>query len=91
MNLKVIEEAKGKFVFELDEGHAFCNSLKDELYNDGHIKTATYRRDHPLINISRFQIETDGKLDGRAAIQKAIQRLTVKNKNMRQQFAKSLK
>ena len=91
MEVNVVEDSKAKFIFEVNEGHAFCNALKDELWNDSHVKIAAYRRDHPLINVSRFLVETDGKIDSKSVIQKAIQRLTTKNKNMKGQLSKALK
>tara|TARA_Y100000296_G_scaffold58895_1_gene67906 strand:+ start:150 stop:425 length:276 start_codon:yes stop_codon:yes gene_type:complete len=58
MEINVIEKSKNKIVFELKgEDDTFCNALKDELYNDSNVKIASYRIDHPLINIPRFILE----------------------------------
>jgi len=91
MEINIVEETKSKLLFEIDEGHAFCNALKDELAQDSHVKVASYRRDHPLIKVVRFMVETDGKATPKDSIKKAVSRLTTKNKNLKSQFQKVLK
>ena len=69
MKLTVLEEKKNRLVFELDGvGHGFCNLLKTELWNDEHIKIATYSTRHPLIGKPKFIVETDGSEPKKALI-----------------------
>ncbi len=61
MEVNIIEEKKNRLVFEITgEGHTLSNALRKELWNDEHIKVATYAIDHPLIEKPKFVIETDG-------------------------------
>lgn len=61
MKIEIIEEKKNKITFELPEmTHTFCNMLKTELWNDEHVKVATYTIRHPLIGKPKFIVETDG-------------------------------
>jgi len=61
MEVIIIEEKKNKIVFELKgEGHTLNNALRKELWNDEHVKIAAYAIEHPLIEIPKFILETDG-------------------------------
>jgi len=75
MEIQIIEEKKDKLVFEIHgESHTLSNALRKELYNDEHVKTATYAIEHPLIEIPRFILETDGA-DPRKTLQAAAKRI----------------
>ena len=92
MEVKVLEETKNRFVFELiGEGEAFCNVLKDELWKDKHIKTAGYHIEHPLEGIPKIIVETDGKEKPRTAFLAAITRLKKTNEKFSKEFTKSVK
>ncbi len=61
MELNILEEKKNKLVFEIKgEGHTLSNALRKELWNDEHVKAAAYAIEHPLIEIPKFILETDG-------------------------------
>ena len=61
MEINILEEKKNKIVFELTgEGHTLSNAVRKELWNDDHVKVATYAIDHPLVEVPRFVLETDG-------------------------------
>ena len=61
MEITIIEEKKNKLVFELKgEGHTLSNAVRKELWNDEHVKGAAYAIEHPLIEVPRFILETDG-------------------------------
>ena len=61
MEVNILEEKKNKIVFEITgEGHTLSNVLRKELWNDEHVKAAAYAVDHPLIEVPRFIVETDG-------------------------------
>jgi DNA-directed RNA polymerase subunit L len=92
MEIKKIEESKTKFVFEIiGVSHGFCNMLKEELQKDNHIKTATYRVEHPLINIPKFLVETDGNELPKDALKKAIKSLKSFTDKTKKDLTKSLK
>ena len=76
METKVIEDKKNKFVFEIvDMGHTYLNLLKNELWNDNHVKVATYNIRHPQASKPKFILETDGDESPRAALSSSIGRL----------------
>ena len=61
MEVAILEEKKNKLVFEIKgEGHTLSNVLRKELWTDEHVTTATYAIEHPLIEVPRFILETDG-------------------------------
>jgi len=61
MELNILEEKNNKLVFEIKgEGHTLSNALRKELWNDEHVKAAAYAIEHPLIEIPKFILETDG-------------------------------
>lgn len=75
MELKIVEEKKNRLVFDLEgETYTIVGILKKELYNDEHVKAAGYNVAHPLINVPRFVVETDGE-DPKKVVRSAIKRL----------------
>ena len=61
MEINILEEKKKTLIFEIEGvGHGFCNLLKTELWNDSHVKVATYAIRHPLVGKPRFVVETEG-------------------------------
>ncbi len=88
MEFKVLEESKSKLVFELKgETHTFCNALKHELQQVKGVDIATYRIDHPLIGIPRFQIETKG-VEARKALKEALKALKKKAQDFQKELEK---
>lgn len=76
MEIKVLEEKKNRLVFEIDGmGHTFINILKNEMWQDSHVKVATYSIRHPIINKPKIIVETDGDESPRSAITSAVSRL----------------
>lgn len=76
MEIKVLEDKKNRFVFEVDGmGHTYLNLLKTELWNDSHVKVATYAIKHPQASKPKLILETDGDESPRAAISGAVGRL----------------
>ena len=89
MEIDVIEKTKKRLVFKLQGGgHTICNLLKDELWNDKDVTAAAYNIDHPLINIPKFIIETNGKNEPEKALINACARLKKKNKEYADTIAK---
>ena len=59
------------------------------MYNDPDVKVASYRIDHPLINIPRFIIESKG--DAKKALVDAAKRLKKNAINFHDEFKKVAK
>lgn len=90
MEIKIIEETKNKLVFDIiGDSNTFTGALKKELWNDEHAKTSGYNISHPLINIPRFIVETDGT-EPRKTVKDAIKRLQ-KNIQKLKEDAKEVK
>lgn len=86
MELNIIEEGKNKIVVEVKgEDHTFCNLIRKELWNDGHVKAAAYTVDHPEVEQPKLVVETDGKEDPKKAMIEAAKRV----KKDLEQFLKS--
>lgn len=92
MKLKILEDKKNKLVFESEGiGHTICNVLKKELWNDSHVKIATYSIRHPLVSKPRMIVETDGSETPKAALLAAVQRLKKVSEKFRKEFSKEVK
>jgi DNA-directed RNA polymerase subunit L len=88
METKIIEDKKSKAVFEIEGlGHTFINILKNEMWNDSHVKVATYAIRHPIVSKPRLIVETDGVESPKAAVASAIGRV----KNLNEKFRKEIK
>ncbi len=75
MELNILEEKKDRIVFEIKgEGHTLSNALRKELWNDEHVKAAAYAIEHPLIEVPKFVLETDGA-DPRKTLLAAAKRI----------------
>ena len=91
MELNVVEDKKNKIVFELKGGsHTICNALKNELWNDDHVKVATYSIRHPLVSEPKFIVETEGA-EAKKVLISATQRLKKVNDKVKEDFAKEVK
>ncbi|HLC96227.1 MAG TPA: DNA-directed RNA polymerase subunit L [Candidatus Nanoarchaeia archaeon] len=91
MEIDILEDKKNKLVFELKgASHTFCNPLKTELWNDDHVKVATYSIRHPLVSQPKFIIETDGE-DPKKVLLAASQRLEKTNAKFKELFTKEIK
>lgn len=73
--MNVIEEKKGKLVFELiGASHTLCNLLKKEMWEDKNVKSVGYTIKHPLIGKPEFIVETTGD-DPKKVVMRACQKL----------------
>ena len=92
MKINVIEDQKNKLVFEIEGvSHGFCNILKEKLLEDSHVKTATYRVEHPLVNVPQILVETDGSASPRNAILSAVKKLKTVADSTKKELSKELK
>ena len=92
MELNVLEDKKGRIVFEADGmGHTFLNILKAELWNDEHVKVATYNIRHPEISKPKFILETDGDESPKSALNAAVSRLKKLSDKFRNEVKENVK
>ncbi len=92
MEIKIIEDKKNKLVFESEGlGHTFCNVLKKELWNDSHVKVATYSIRHPLVSKPKMIVETDGSSTPKNALLAAVQRLKKVSEKFKKEFSKEVR
>ena len=92
MEIEKIKEEKNKLVFEVKGvSHGFCNMLKEKLLEDNHVKIATYKVEHPLVNVPRFLVETDGNESPKNAILNAVKKLKTFADKTQKDFAKAIK
>lgn len=92
MEINVLEEKKNKMVFEIGGiGHTFINMLKNELWQDSHVKVATYSIRHPIINKPKIIVETDGEESPRSALTSAVSRLKKQSEKLRDYVKKEIR
>ena len=92
MEIKVLEDKKNKLVFEVDGmGHTFINVLKNELWNDSHVKVATYSIRHPITSKPKITVETDGDEGPRSALASAVSRLKKASDKLKDEVKKEVK
>jgi len=92
MEIKILDDKKNKLIAEVKGAdHTLCNILKSELWNDKHVKTATYSIRHPQISVPQMIVETDGELSPKNAIINAVQRLHKTNEKFKKEFLKEIR
>ena len=91
LNVKILEENKGKVIFEMEgETHTLAAALTKELWTDKSVKAAGYKLEHPLLGKPTFVVETDGE-DARKAVSAALKRLSKQSEKLSAQADKELK
>ena len=92
MNINIVEEKKNKLVFEVDGiGHTFINLLKNEMWNDEHVKIATYTIRHPTVSKPKIIVETNGDESPKAAITSAVTRLKKTSEKFKKEFMEGIR
>jgi DNA-directed RNA polymerase subunit L len=92
MELNILKDTKKEFIFEIKgSGHTFCNLLKEELFLIKGVEAASYTIDHPLINIPKFIVLTDGKVSPKDALLSAVKKVKSKNTDLNKLIQKVLK
>ncbi|MAG91241.1 DNA-directed RNA polymerase subunit L [Candidatus Woesearchaeota archaeon] len=92
MEIKILDDKKNKLMLEVkDVDHTLCNALKTELWNDKHVKIATYSIRHPQISVPQIIVETDGEETPKNALIGAVQRLHKTNEKFKKEFSKEIK
>lgn len=91
MEMNILEEKKGKLVFELSgASHTICNILKKEMWKDKSIKNVGYAIKHPLVGKPEFVIETDGA-DPKKVVTNACQKIGKEMDKFSAEFKKGVK
>jgi len=89
MEISVISEDSKRIEFELKgEDHTLSNLLKSKLWQNKHVKVATYAVKHPLVGIPRMIVETDGAVKPRKVLQEAAAKLEAELGEFRKTFRK---
>lgn len=92
MEIKILDDKKNKLVLEVKGAdHTLCNALKTELWNDKHVKIATYSIRHPQISVPQIIVETDGDVSPKNALINAIQRLHKTNEKFKKEFLAAIR
>ncbi len=92
MEIKIIDDKKNKMMLEIKGAdHTLCNALKQELYEDKHVKIATYSVRHPQISLPQMIVETDGEVAPKNALLSAVQRLQKTNQKFVKEFVKEIR
>jgi len=92
MEIKVLDDKKNRLIMEVKGvDHTFCNILKTELYNDKHVKIATYSIRHPQISVPQVIVETDGEVSPKNALINAVQRLHKINEKFKKEFSVAIR
>ena len=92
MQIRILDDKKSRIIIEVKgTDHTLCNAIKSELYNDKHIKIATYSIRHPQIGIPQIIVETDGDESPRNALINAVQRLHKTNEKFKKDFVKEVR
>ena len=89
MELNVLEESPKRIVAEVKGAtHTLCNPVKTELWNNKHVKLATYSISHPLIGVPKFIVETDGTIKPRKALAEAAAKVADSTSKLKKELKK---
>ena len=92
MEIKILDDKKNKLMLEVKGAdHTLCSALKTELWNDKHVKIATYSIRHPQISVPQMIVETDGEVSPKNALINAVQRLHKTNEKFKKEFSASIR
>lgn len=92
MEIKILDDKKNKLIVEIKGAdHTLCNALKTELWNDKHVKVATYSIRHPQISVPQMIVETDGDVSPKNALINAVERLHKINSKFKKEFAEAIR
>ena len=92
MEIKILDDKKNKMIIEVKGAdHTLCNVLKTELWNDKHVKIATYSIRHPQISVPQVIVETDGEESPRNALINAVQKMHKTNEKFKKEFLKEIR
>ena len=86
MEVKYLVDKKNIVEFEIPGvSHGFCNLLKEELVLDKNVEVASYKVDHPMLQIPIIIVQ--GK-NPKASIKAAVESLKTKVAEMKKEIKK---
>lgn len=89
MEINVLEESPKRLVFELKgEDQTILNPIKVSLWENKHVRIATYSTGHPLVGVPKMTVETDGEVKPRKAVLEAVVRLQKETEKLRKELSK---
>ena len=89
MEMIVVEETPKKLIFELKgEGNTVLNALKNALWQNKHVKVATYSIEHPLVGVPKMIVETNGEIKPRKALMEAVEKLKKDAEKLKKDLSK---
>ena len=92
MEIRILDDKKNKLLIEVKGvDHTLCNILQTELWNDKHVKTATYSIRHPQISVPQIVVETGGEESPKNALINAVQRLQKTNSKFKKELVKEIR
>ncbi|MBI2650096.1 DNA-directed RNA polymerase subunit L [Candidatus Woesearchaeota archaeon] len=92
MEIKILDDKKNRLIVEVKGvDHTLCNAVKAELWNDKHVKIATYSIRHPQISVPQIIVETDGEESPKNALINAVQRLQKNNSKFKKEFVREVR
>ena len=92
MEIRILDDKKNKMLVEVKGAdHTLCNAIKAELWNDKHVKIATYSIRHPQISMPQMIVETDGEESPKNALMNAVERLHKVNAKFKKEFVKEVR
>jgi DNA-directed RNA polymerase II subunit RPB11 len=92
MEIKILDDKKNRIAIEAKGiDHTLCNAIKTELWNDRHVKIATYSIRHPQISVPQIIVETDGEESPKNALINAVERLHKTNVKFKKEFTTAIK
>lgn len=92
MEIKILDDKKNRLMIEVKGAdHTLCNAIKTELWNDKHVKIATYNIRHPQISVPQMIVETDGEESPKNALINAVERLHKINTKFKKEFAEAIR
>lgn len=90
MELNLIEHEKNRVKFEVKgEGHAFCNALRKELWNDSSVEIAGYSLGQSAGADPVFVLEVN-RGEAKKVLLNAAERLRKKNEEIKEKLKKVL-
>jgi DNA-directed RNA polymerase subunit L len=83
MNIKIVEDTKGRVVFEIIGGdNTLSNILKETIAKQKGVTACAYNIEHPLVSNPKFIVEAD---NAGKAITAAIDALKKENNDFKKQ------
>lgn len=90
MNIKIRGKGKNKLRLEFeDEGYSIVNLLRKNLWKNGDVDKASYKRDHAYLGNFEFIVETD-EGDPVQVLIDAAKKIQDDSKELQDKFSKAL-